>query len=299
MSATAKTAYFVRTAVRSVWRAPFVHLIAVATLWLALASFGAARVAQTQLKALVSSLGGEVEFTVYARADASRAQLDELATALGNRTGGAATVVAPEEAISRLKKELELEGLDAEGLAGAALPYSLELKLPPGQRTPELLADLAQKTRALPFVAQVDYGEAALRRLTALTRGLELAGLVVFALVFLTAIIVVSATLQLAIFARREEIEIQKLVGATDRFVRLPFLIEGALEGLVAAVLSVASLYGVAVALEAGALDGLGMLALSGKLDVDWRRVALEQLVVGSLLGIIGSFVAVRRFLRV
>ncbi len=77
----------------------------------------------------------------------------------------------------------------------------------------------------------MDYGDEALERLSPIARALRLASLIAFALVFLTTVIIVSATLQLAIYARREEIEIQKLVGGTDRFVRVPFLIEGLLQG--------------------------------------------------------------------
>lgn len=252
MSATSKLAYFVRTAVGSIVRSPFVHVIAVASLSLSLVGFGVARLARAQLDALVDSLGGEVELTVYLADDAPAEPVAELERALTQRTGGEVRRVSPAEALGRLATQLGEDGKGLTELSDNPLPWSLEVRLPKAARDAAALSDLAKRTRALPFVTGVDYGEEALERLTLIARALEIASLVVFSLVFLTAVIVVSATLQLAIFARREEIEIQKLVGATDRFVRVPFLLEGLLQGLLAAALALLAVFGLVQWLEAG-----------------------------------------------
>ncbi|MCA2981610.1 MAG: ABC transporter permease [Myxococcaceae bacterium] len=299
MSAPAKLGYFVRTAVGSIVRSPFVHVIAVARLPPALLGFGVARLARAQLDALTDALGGEVELTVYLAADADAAQVDSLSAALAQRTGGAVTRVSPAEALGRLVTQLGDDGRGLSALPDNPLPWSLELTLPRGAREPSLLAALAEKTRALPFVTGVDYGEEALERLTLISRALEVASLVVFSLVFLTAVIVVSATLQLAIFSRREEIEIQKLVGATDRFVRVPFMLEGALQGVVAAGLALASVGALVRWLEGAGSEVLAFARLGSGLAVDWPRLAGELLGAGVGLGLLGSFIAVRRFLRV
>ncbi len=299
MSASSKLTYFVRTALGSLWRSPFVHVIAVASLSLALLGFGVARIAQGQLEALVNSLGGDVEFTVYLADDADPTKVDELEAALGARTGGVVKRVSKAEALSRLSTQLGDDGRVVAELADNPLPASLEVKLPAAARSKDALAALAQKTRALPFVTGVDYGEEAIERLTLVSRALEGATVVVFSLVFLTAVIIVSATLQLAIFARREEIEIQKLVGATDRFVRIPFLLEGLMQGALAALVSLGLIVALVRWLE-GDVDGvLAFTRLSGELKVDWPRLAVEQGATGCGLGLLGSFVAVRRFLKV
>ena len=299
MSAPAKLAYFVRTAVGSIVRSPFVHVIAVASLTLALVGFGVARLARAQLDTLVDALGGAVELTVYLADDADAAQVDALVTALSQRTGGTVTKVSPAEALGRLVTQLGEDGRGLTDLPDNPLPWSLELSLPKGAREPKALEELAEKTRALPFVTGVDYGEEALERLTLIARALEVASLVVFTLVFLTAVIVVSATLQLAIFARREEIEIQKLVGATDRFVRVPFLLEGALQGVVAAALALGAVVALVRWLDGQGGELLAFARVGGTLAVDWARLAAELFGAGTALGLAGSFIAVRRFLRV
>lgn len=300
MSSQAKLAYFVRTALGSMVRSPFVHVIAIASLALALVGYGLARLAAGQLDALVASLGGQVEFTVYLAPDATPEQVAQLEQALSQRTnGGAVKRVSPAEALGRLVSELGEQGAALEGLSDNPLPWSLEVAVPPAVREGGQLEDLAEKVRGLAFVTGVDYGQEALERLTLISRALKLAGTIAFALVFLTTVIIVSATLQLAIFSRREEIEIQKLVGGTDRFVRMPFLIEGAVQGTVAALLSFGLVFGLVRYLESAKGDAVAFVRLGGHIAADWPRLVGEQLGLGVALGLLGSFVAVRRFLKV
>ena len=299
VSTSARLAYFVRTAIGSMVRSPFVHVIAIAALGLSLVGFGLARIAASQLDALVASLGGEVEFTVYLATDAPEDQVDELEKALVSRTHGVIARVSPATALGRLAAQLGEQGRSLTELGDNPLPWSLELKLPPSSREPAALKVLAEKTRALPFVTGVDYGEEALERLGLISHAMRLVGLVAFVLVFLTTVIVVSATLQLAIFARREEIEIQKLVGGTDRFVRMPFLIEGALQGIFSGAFALAAVYGLVRYVEREGGELVGFLMLDGHFVVAWGKLALEQLGLGVTLGLTGSFIAVRRFLRV
>ena len=299
MSTSARLAYFVRTAIGSMVRSPFVHVIAVAALGLSLVGFGLARIASSQLDALLASLGGEVEFTVYLATDAPEDQVDELEKALVGRTHGVIARISPATALGRLAAQLGEQGKSLTELGDNPLPWSLELKLPPSSREPAALKVLAEKTRSLPFVTGVDYGEEALERLGVISHAMRLVGLVAFVLVFLTTVIVVSATLQLAIFARREEIEIQKLVGGTDRFVRMPFLIEGALQGIFSGAFALAAVYGLVRYVEREGGELVGFLMLDGHFVVAWGKLALEQLGLGVALGLTGSFIAVRRFLRV
>ncbi len=111
--------------------------------------------------------------------------------------------------------------------------------------------------------------------------------------------VVVSATLQLAIFARREEIEIQKLVGGTDTFVRIPFLIEGGVQGVLAGLLAFTAVWLTLRVVELRGGELIAFVMLNGRFDVDWLRLCLEQLALGVGLGLLGSFIAVRRFLSV
>lgn len=298
MSIAAKSAYFWRTAFRSMYRSPFVHVIAVATLTIALSSYGLARLAEGQVEQLLAALGSEVEMTVYLAEGTPEDKARTLLEALEKSTGGKAALVSPEAALRRLKEQLGPQGEALSAVQQNPLPWSIEVTVPPGARSPASLKALAERARGLELVTGVDWGEAAVERLSAIARALRVGSLVVFFIVFLTAVVVVSATLQLVIYARREEIEIQKLVGGTNAFVRAPFLIEGVLQGLVAAAISLGLLALLGKWLGPRAAELLAFLR-AGQLDPRaLAAVAIEMVALGVGMGLLGSIVAVKRFLR-
>jgi len=215
-------------------------------------------------------------------------------------SGGQVTVVPPDAALSRLRTELGDLGDALAELPENPLPASLELRVPPEKRTPGALQALAKELRAEPGVAGVDYGEAAVERLSAIARALRFGMLVAFAVVLGATIIIVAATLQLAIYARRGEIEIQKLVGATDRFVKAPFLLEGLLQGVLGAGVALLGLWAFG-RVVGPTLGTLFAFLLGPGVAAPWvePRLALELVGAGCGLGLGGSFVAVGRFLRV
>lgn len=299
MSAVPKIAYFWRTAVGGIARSPFVHVIAVSSLAIALSGHGLARLAAAQLDHLLDTLAGDVEMTVYLADGTDADKVKELQAALTQRTGTESRVVSPAEALGRLASQLGEAGDALVGLQDNPLPWSVELVVPATSRDPAGLKALAGKVRSLPFVTGVDYGEEAVDKLSAIGGALRLASLVIFAIVFFTTVIVVAATLQLAIYARREEIEIQKLVGATDRFVRAPFLIEGLLQGLSSAAVAIGALWAFAVFATPKLAQLLPFLAVEASRPNVPLRLMAEIVALGVLLGLSGSVVAVRRFMRV
>lgn len=300
MSALAKVSYFWRSAAGGLRHSPFVHFIAITTIAIALFAAGLARTAGRALDGLLSSLGGEVEVTVYLAPELPADKVEALRAQLETTSGGRAVLVNPDEALKRLARELGDLGEALAQLPENPLPPSVEVAVAPERRTPEGLEALAGQVRTLPGVTGVDYGQEAVERLTAIARALRYGGLVAFAVVLFATIIIVSATLQLAIYARREEIEIQKLVGATDRFVKAPFLIEGLLQGLLGAAVALVGLwvFGRVVGPTLSSLFSFLLGPSSGEPLVR-TGLALELVAAGGALGLVGSFIAVGRFLRV
>ena len=238
MSAVAKAQTFWRSAMEGLRHQPFVHTVSTITLAIALFTLGLARSAAHELDRLVGSLGGEVRVTVYLDPRAAPEVRAAAASRLRSQ-GMAVEEVSPRAAMERLVRELGPAAESLRGLSEEPLPPSLEVRVPERMRSPESLRALATELRATPGVTGVDYGEQAVERLSSIARAVRWAGWVAFVVLVGATLIIVSATLQLAIYARREEVEIQKLVGATDRFVQAPFLLEGALQGLAGSYLAV------------------------------------------------------------
>ncbi len=173
------------------------------------------------------------------------------------------------------------------------LPASLRIK----PADTENYSTLADRLSATPGVLEVQRGDEAIEQLrdlkTILTRG-SVGAAVVLALV---AVALIANTIRMAIYSRREEIGIMKLVGAGNWFVRIPFLLEGMIEGLVGAVLAV----GVMLGLYRLGLDLQGALPEWINLDVPvdfLLRWSVLTLIGGIVVGVVGSGIAVRRFLQ-
>jgi cell division transport system permease protein len=290
---------FIRSALAGLRQTPFVHSVAVLTLTIALFAGSLARAAHRSTRELLDHLGSEVEVTLYFGETSTDEQLQAARTGVARETGWVAEVVSPTQALERLRKELGDSSGALEGLPENPLPRSIEVHPPPGA-DPDRLHALASAWERLPGVSAVDYGREWVDRLAAVHRALEIGATAVMALVLLASVVVVAATLQLAVYARRDEIEIQKLVGATDFFVKTPYVIEGALQGILASAFAAGGLFACErllwprIASSVGFLvGGLPPMALVAP------RNLLELLGTGVLLGVLGSSIAVGRFLRV
>ncbi|HWE25687.1 MAG TPA: ABC transporter permease, partial [Myxococcales bacterium] len=229
-----------RRAAVNLWRAPLPSLVAVITIALALFLAAALAAAVVSARALLVSWGAQPAVTAYL----DRALSDDQARALADtvRTQERVHVVhvTPAQALDGLRAQLGTLSGALDGLPGNPLPGTLEI-------TPAAGADvrsLAQRVAGLPGVREVDYGREWFERLEALGRALRQFGGAALLVVAFAALLVVANTIRLAVYARRDEIEIMKLVGATDAFVSAPFLIEGFLQGILGAGLAVGALAG-------------------------------------------------------
>jgi len=298
LSAVAKAQTFWRSAMEGIRHQPFVHTVSTVTLAIAMFTLGLARSAAHEMDRLVGSLGGEVRLTVYLDPRASPDSRAAVAAALRARSM-AVDEVTPRAALDRLVRELGPAAESLRGLSEEPLPPSLEVRVSERLRSPDALRTLASELRAMASVTGVDYGEQAVERLSSIARAVRWAGWVAFVVLVGATLIIVSATLQLAIYARREEVEIQKLVGATDRFVQAPFLLEGGLQGLAGAALAIVGLIVFRQTLSPQLASLLSFLRLPGSVaDARPWMEALQLALAGAGLGLAGSYLAVHRFLR-
>lgn len=295
-----KLLYFLRAAISGLRQSPFVHVIASLAIGVALFAVGLARFGASAATAALDSWGSGVEVTVYLADAPTPEEGRALATRIQREDGGEVTLVTPEAALARLRRDLGEAGDVLANLPKNPLPATIEVRPPVDRRSSAAIAALAGKWKGWPGVASVEYGRDWIERLEALGRAVRGAGALLLLVVLVAAVTVVSTTLQLAIHARREEIEIQKLVGATDAFVKAPFLLEGVLQGLLGAAFAFGGMWAAARWLgphvsraAAFAVEGVALPPFVS------ARGGAELCVAGMALGLVGSFVAVRRFLRV
>jgi len=286
--------YFTRRAIEAMVRGPYVAFVGTATIYVAVLATGLLAASLGGAERLLQGWAGEVRISVYLAPGSDLEAAARAARAIApDRTVEA---VPAATALRRLAETLGEEAKLLEGVGPGALPDTVEIAAPgislAGAR------ELASRLRAVPGAADVDYGTAWLEKLERLVARAKFAALVLFVALAVATAVLVSNTLRLAVFARREEIEILKLVGATDGFVTAPFLIEGALQGLLGgalAALSLLAMHGLLVPRLARTLTLARDLTLADTLPFP----LLAALVLGGgAVGLLGSALSVARTLR-
>ncbi|MEP7087847.1 MAG: permease-like cell division protein FtsX [Gemmatimonadota bacterium] len=193
--------------------------------------------------------------------------------------------VSPEQALARARAELP-EFQDV--FDASFLPPSLEIRLKEGHRDPTTVKDVTQRIQTYPFVDDVRYGEDWVKKLYDIRNIAGAAGIALGLLFAAVAVIIIGTTIRMTVLARSREISIMRLVGATDGFVRLPFLIDGFLKGLVGGLLALLLTWGANWLISHNLIQtfffdpGIAFLGVLG----------------GGIIGLLGSALSVGRHLR-
>jgi cell division transport system permease protein len=277
------------------WR---LHLLSVFSLAVAFVCLGASLLVVTNLRALEDRWMRVGRASVYLKDGATQEEVDALRGALARvrgvisvryvSSGDARTQFGQHE----LSARSELAALPVE-----AFPASIELDVAPDMPDAEL-SDMVRKVKELPSVDDVETYQAWTERLGRLVRaGVAASG--ILAVVVLAAVLaVVGSTMRLALQRRRAEVEVLKLVGATDAFVRKPFVLEGSVQGAVGAVGAVALLAGLFFVVRGRFDDELASLVGVQPVFLPWQAAG-GMVVLGALLGATAALVSLRRLVSV
>lgn len=199
-----------------------------------------------------------------------------------------ATYVTEEEALQRASRELaEFRDLFRE-LERNPLPASIEVRLNPGFRDARHVDEVAERLRGFGFVEDVRYGRDWVEKLDRLRRIAAAVGLVVGGGFAVVAVIIIGTTIRMAVLQRGREIAIMRLVGATDGFIRRPFLLQGALKGTLGGLLAIGLSYGAYVLITRFLLQA----------EFFTREQILAVVAFGAVIGFLGSALSVGRHLR-
>jgi cell division transport system permease protein len=283
-----------RRAVDALVRAPFVSAVAVGTIYVAVLLTGALAATVEVGGRLLTGWSGEVPVTVFLAPGADLEAARAAAAALA--PDAVVEAIPPAQALRQLRASLGEQGRVLDGLPDDTLPPSVEVRIP--GLTQARATVLSSRLREVPGAAEVDDGVVWVARLEALVRRARSLGLLLLGILVVGTAVLVSNTLRLAVYARRDEIEIMKLVGATDLYVSAPIVLEGILQGLAAGLLAVATLAGATWMLLPRLRAALPLAAHLGFGDVLPARLVAVLLGSAALLGTVASAVALRRFLR-
>ena len=196
-----------------------------------------------------------------------------------------AQVVTQEQALKRAQAEL---GEFRDVFEGAVLPGSIDLRMKPGMRDPQTVKRVSARVKAFPFIDDIRYGEEWIEKLYRLRNIAGIAGLALGLAFAVVSVIIIGATIRMAVLARAREISIMRLVGATDSYIRRPFLVEGFAKGVLGGLFALVMTWIAQALINKYVIHTIFFDA----------RVALLGLLFGALIGLAGSAVSVGRHLR-
>lgn len=283
----------IREALLAFRRAPLLSLLSITTIAFSLFTVGLFGLVAINLRQALQGLEERVEVVGFVR----RGTPPETITLATQDIASFPEVadvryVSEDEALERARKEL-VEFRDAyRDLQVNPLPASLEIRMKPGFRDAAHVASVAERLKGFKFVEDVRYGRDWVERLDQLRNVTGVVGFLIGLAFAGVAVVIIGVTIRMAILQRAREISIMRLVGATDWFIRGPFLLEGALKGVLGGLLAVALSYLGFLLFTSNNVGALRGLVFFGPQHI------IVIVLFGTLLGLGGSLVSVGRHLR-
>jgi cell division transport system permease protein len=291
-----KSDYLLRETLLGLKRSGWMNWAAVSTVTVLLFLFGMSLQASWQLDGLVNQFGSQLEVSVYLETGVQADDLKPLVRSMPEVTS--VISIPKEEAWGELVKDLGLSDIRgaSEQLNGNPLVDQMTVKAKSSEAVPVLAAKLKQ----VQGVEEVKYVDEAVKRLAQLNQGLNWVSLGITTMLTLTAIAVINTTIRLIVMARRREIEVMQLVGATDTWIYLPFILQGLILGGIGALIAwglIAGVQGFLARLLAQQPEFIKFLTDGMQLTAQESLfLPLILLGLGGSVGLMGSLFAVRRF---
>jgi cell division transport system permease protein len=291
-------AYYSKHAFTSIFGNRLVHAISVGTITSSLILFGSFILLFYNLNNWMVEWGQSLSMSVYVQDEIDEKTKARIESLLKNLPSAELKeYVSKDKAMEDLVDGLGAHSGLLEGLKENPLPASFEIVFKDvniRQLDPQKMKEEIEKIEG---VQEVQYSEEWLDRLEGLIYVLKVAGFIISGFLCLAVLFITTNTIKLTIYSRRDEVEILKLVGATDRFVKMPFLIEGAIQGLVGGVIALSALF---LLFMLFSLDKVHIIGLPVLEVVFLPMTYLASiLLLGLILGLVGSLIAVGRFIDV
>lgn len=289
--------YFVRQAMRNMVENRLVHLIGLGTMVIAFLMFDAFILIFVNLNSWTQEQGRSLTMSIYFKGEPERAVIENIKKELLQYPVSITDFISKDDALKSLRKQLgEKAGL-LDGLGENPLPASLEIVLSRDVSGDSLPYELKTRLERIHGIDEVQYSQEWVERFQAIMGAVKIIGLVFGGLLFLAALFIITNTVKLTIYSRKDEIEILKLVGATNRFVKTPFLIEGSIQGFLGGSVALIVLFLVYVAIITKVDLSIGFASL----DIIFLspQFILLLLLMSSIIGFIGSTVSLGRFFRI
>ena len=298
--------YFFRESIQNFQRNWVMSVGAVVTIFMSLLLVGISMSFSYIVSGIVQSVESKVTIQIFLKDGAEVKDVDALQAALvSDPLVKGVDYVSKDEELEKFKKDMAESPEIVANIRGNPLPASLDVTLKDPREVETTVAKI--KTNPL-FVKVADrpsnpeeslkYGQQVVKKLFAVTRIIRFVLIGFVVVLAIVSLIFINNTIRIAIYARRKEIGIMRLVGASNWFIRTPFLMEGILQSLIGAALAIAIIAGTTSWILPKVREAIPFLPLT-LTNADMVQISLVLIIVGMLIGLIGSGFALRRYLKV
>ncbi|MHB9003595.1 MAG: permease-like cell division protein FtsX [Coriobacteriia bacterium] len=298
--------YFARESIQNFRRNWVMSMGAVITIYLSLLLVGVSIAAGVVISAIVQSVEDKVSVQVFLADGATTEDVQALQAFIkSDALVDTVEYTSKDEALAKFKEQMSGSEEIIDQIESNPLPASLDVTLK-DSRNVETLAEKIKKSDLFLKVADrpdqpeesLKYGQQIVRKLFAFTRIIRIIEIVFVTMLAVVSLIFMNNTIRLAIYARRKEIGIMRLVGASNWFIRTPFLLEGIMQSLIGAGLAILSVIGLQAAVLPALQEGLPFLPVDIP-AATMVQLSLVLVVSGVVIGLLGSSLAMRRYLKV
>jgi cell division transport system permease protein len=286
--------YYFKETLQGLRRNGLVAFAAVSTAFIALFLFGGALLVSREVDLLIDTSTHNVEVSVFLMDDISNSVQQSLQNTLTSMPEiDTVTYESKQQAYENFLREFADQKALVENFSPDALPASFQVKL----KDPSKFAVVAARIQGQSGIEKIVDNRDILRRLFAIIRLFRVGVLAVSIVMIVSASALIGNTVRLAVFNRRREIGIMRLVGATNWHIRVPFLIEGVIEGLLGAGAAILGLFIMKVLFIDPLRGKLGFFPLVGTRDIVFTVIPI--LIIGAVVAVVAGLLAMRRFLEV
>jgi len=286
--------FFLGEVFKNFARSKGMQITAIATVAVTMFMLGSFLYTRETLSKLSSGMLHRIEISVYLADRVDDKEGRAISEVIGADPRVAAVTYIPKaEGLRQLQDRLRGQ-IDTSLLTSNPLPNAIRVRV----KNPDAVPAVAQSIKKMRDVGDVEYDQATVAKVLRLTETLYKLGLIMIVVLIVAAAVIISNTIRLTVFARRREIAIMQLVGATNSYIRAPFMAEGFIAGTLGALVAIAILAVVQAELIPKVMVTLSFIPFSTA-RVDELRLMLELLAAGAIVGVIGAWVSVSRYLRV
>ncbi len=291
------TALFIKKALQDISDNRFLNTITVVTIGLSILIISSFSLFFINTNALLNSWKQGVRVLVYLEQDATDANRLDLRYQLQRlKEIQELTFISKEAALKQLKRQMQHQSALLENLKKNPLPDAFEIRVVDASRELNQVAALAKRIQTFPQVAEVEYGQHFIARFSQIINIFKFVGYALGGLFLVATLFIIANTIRLVLYSRREEIEIMRLVGATDRFITTPFYIVGLILSGLGAALGLMALFAAYQLVLSKFQSSLSLESV----ELQFLSSIQILLFIGAsmLVGLMGCFLSLKQFLK-